>query len=248
MNQSSRNNIVSVIVPAHNEEKTIRLTLDVAGQSDLVNEIIIVSDGSTDKTVEIARSYKNVNVIDCKNNNGKARAMQIGVDASQGDVIVFLDADLKGFRLDHLDSIIRPVKDGEVVMCVASRDKATPEKNYKYRVGYPMIAGERAMRRFVWDQVPKRYKRGYMIETALNCFCRFKGQLRGSVFCSGLGIISKKEKWEEERAKKLWRKMIFHLIIINFVLFINPLNFSRAIIYGKRIKHYKPWIFPELGA
>ena len=250
MNQASKpeNNLVSVIIPAHNEEDNISNTLDVTASADLLDEVIVVSDGSTDKTAEVANKYPHARVIDLKKNLGKGRAMQKGVEAAKGGVIVFLDADLKGFKLSHLDSIIKPVKDREVVMCTACRDKATLEKNFKYRTKWPLIAGERAMRRSVWEQVPKRYKRGYMIETSLNCFCRFKGQQRGSVFCPGLGILSKKEKWEEQRAKKLWRKMVFQIILINAVLFANPFNFSRAIIKGKRTKHYQPWIFPEKGA
>ena len=96
---TTKQDFVTAVIPAHNEEDNIRTTLNIATSSNIIDEVIVVSDGSTDQTVEIANSYSNVKVIHLEENQGKGRAMDIGIENSYGDIILFLDADLKG--LDH---------------------------------------------------------------------------------------------------------------------------------------------------
>jgi polyisoprenyl-phosphate glycosyltransferase len=62
---------VAAIIPAYNEEKTIGDVLSKLVQNKLVNEIIVVSDGSEDKTVEKAGSFPQVRVIDLTGKQGK---------------------------------------------------------------------------------------------------------------------------------------------------------------------------------
>ncbi len=85
---------VSVVVPAYNEEKYLgRCLAALANQTypfDLF-EVIVVDNGSTDKTAEIARRY-GVRVV-FEPRKGVARARQIGFEAAQGDVIASTDAD-----------------------------------------------------------------------------------------------------------------------------------------------------------
>ena len=78
---------LSVIIPAYNEEKTISATLLAVDQylqkQNFESEILLVSDGSTDKTVEMAtdfqKSIKNLRLIDNKENHGKGWAVRRGV-------------------------------------------------------------------------------------------------------------------------------------------------------------------------
>lgn len=85
---------VSVIVPAYNEEANISSCLDAIQKQDYGGdiEVIVVNDGSTDRTAEIASKYP-INLIDLKTNVGKANALNVGIERSKGDILVFSDSD-----------------------------------------------------------------------------------------------------------------------------------------------------------
>ncbi len=94
---------VSVVLPALNEEKGIKAVLDglkgaaknVLEQFDTISdvEIIVVDDGSTDNTAEIAESVDGVKVLRQETNGGYGHAIKTGFEQAQGDWLVFLDAD-----------------------------------------------------------------------------------------------------------------------------------------------------------
>ena len=99
---SSTKSTLTVVIPALNEEGAIAATLTrclEVSESLRVNaglqkvEWIVVSDGSTDKTVEIARSFVAVQVIVLPTNQGYGAAIQTGFEAGTGDLLAFLDAD-----------------------------------------------------------------------------------------------------------------------------------------------------------
>jgi hypothetical protein len=87
---------ISVVIPAFNSEKTILRAIDsVRCQSTPVEEIIVVDDNSTDRTVEIVGSVadKGVRIIRFDENRGPGAARNAGIEAASGDWIAFLDAD-----------------------------------------------------------------------------------------------------------------------------------------------------------
>src|SRR5215469_531013 len=100
---------VAVIVPAFNEEARIGDVLRAVTGSKLATEIIVVDDGSTDRTAETARHYANVKVVRLVTNQGKAAAMAEGVKATEAGILSFVDADLNGLRPEHVDRIILPL-------------------------------------------------------------------------------------------------------------------------------------------
>jgi len=83
----------SLIIPAFNEEEAIGLVIEE--YYPCVDEIIVVDDGSKDKTFEIASNYQDekVHVFTHTQNKGKVGALLTGVRESTGDIIVFTDAD-----------------------------------------------------------------------------------------------------------------------------------------------------------
>jgi glycosyltransferase involved in cell wall biosynthesis len=86
--------LISVIIPAKNAEATLGATLDsVAGQAGVQVETIVVDDGSTDRTREIASSHAVAPRIVVGSGTGAAAARNAGLAASTGQAIVFLDAD-----------------------------------------------------------------------------------------------------------------------------------------------------------
>ena len=95
---------LSIIVPAHNEEENLPSLVDrlraTLRDGSIKGEIVIVDDGSTDKTWTVARDLSTqfgdfVVCVRQRRRAGKATALQTGFDASSGSVIAMIDADLQ---------------------------------------------------------------------------------------------------------------------------------------------------------
>ena len=87
----------TVIIPAWNEEKSVKKTLESILASDYPKfEVIFIDDGSTDKTLEIARQFEGGNIyIFTKKNGGKASALNFGIEKAKGEIIFTMDADTR---------------------------------------------------------------------------------------------------------------------------------------------------------
>jgi len=99
---------VSVIIPAFNEEKTVGEVVKVVKSLNYIYEIIVVDDGSTDNTGEVAKSAGAM-VISHIKNRGKGAAIKTGFNNSKGSVAVFLDADIQNLTAAKVDKIIQPI-------------------------------------------------------------------------------------------------------------------------------------------
>ncbi len=106
---------ISIIIPAYNEEKTISDVLSHLDNSfnstGKIFEIIVVSDGSTDKTVEKVKNSQrgNVKLIIFSKNKGKGMALKSGVKKARGDIIIFHDADLI-LNLETINKSLEEIK------------------------------------------------------------------------------------------------------------------------------------------
>ncbi|MFL6274407.1 MAG: glycosyltransferase, partial [Blastocatellia bacterium] len=97
VNKAAATPHVSVIIACHNEARRIEARLRNLLDSDYPSqrlEIILISDGSTDLTAEVARRFvsERVRVFAYERQRGKATALNIGVELATGEVIVFADA------------------------------------------------------------------------------------------------------------------------------------------------------------
>lgn len=84
---------VSVIVPAFNEADIIGSVLSDIEAQPQVDEIIVIDDGSTDRTVEIVKTHPQVRLIQHPYNIGNGAAIKSGIRAASGDIIVMMDGD-----------------------------------------------------------------------------------------------------------------------------------------------------------
>ena len=198
---------VAAIIPAYNEELTVADVVRVAALSPLVDEVIVVSDGSTDKTVARAEQAGAITLA-FPENQGKGSAMTSGVVATQAPVVLFLDADLRGLTADHIERLLLPVLSGARAMNVGLRDRG-------FLVGLmrhlPLIGGERAMKREVFERVHRRFLGRFMVESVLNYSCRSRGEDYGSVVLPGLSIRRKYQKVGMRRALGEYIKMGFQV-------------------------------------
>ena len=101
--------IISVVIPAYNEQDHIEDVIKSVEKRKEVDEIIVVDDGSSDATAEIARK-RGVKVISSKTNHGKGYAMKLGASASKGDIILFIDADFVNIDPKKIGLLIEPFK------------------------------------------------------------------------------------------------------------------------------------------
>jgi glycosyltransferase involved in cell wall biosynthesis len=114
---------LSFVVPAYNEEKFIEDTLgtidEVVKNKKLLYEIVVVDDGSEDKTLAKATTYArrngHVKVLSYPGNVGKGHAVKTGFMQTNGDVVVFADSDME-IDLRTILSYIDALKHGDIVI------------------------------------------------------------------------------------------------------------------------------------
>jgi len=110
---------ISIIIPAYNEEKTLREVLQKAKEAfeGCDYEILFVDDGSTDSTQNIAQSMQDghMRILTHQVNHGKGRALQSGISGSTGDYIAIQDADLE-YDPQTLRALWDTVRDTETVV------------------------------------------------------------------------------------------------------------------------------------
>ena len=171
---------VVAIVPAYNEGRRILPVLDVLAAAPSVDGIIAVDDGSTDDTFSVANQHSaclvgKLRVIRQEPNQGKGAAMQRGADEADGaDILLFLDADLTGLSIAHVENLLAPVKSGEKVMALGVFRGGNFWTTLA-QILAPNISGQRAIRREVFLSVPCLADARYGVELAITSFVMGEG-------------------------------------------------------------------------
>jgi glycosyltransferase involved in cell wall biosynthesis len=182
---------VAAIVPAFDEEKNVGRVVKTLKASPSVDEVVVVSDGSTDRTAEEAAAA-GARVIRLRENVGKGGAVKMGAAATRAEILFLCDADLIGLEPAHIERLLAPVVAGRLMMCTGLRDRGPLLTRVIAHL--PLLSGERALRRGVIEGVPRRFLQGFRLEMALNWYCRANRQPYGSVPTLGVGQVRKMEK------------------------------------------------------
>lgn len=113
---------VSVLIPALNEEKNISTVINCIKKINIVDEIIVIDNNSSDDTNKIAKSL-GVKTILCKQ-RGKGYAMEHGIKHATHDIIVFVDADISNYSENFIDKLVEPIlkRDCDLVKSNFTRD------------------------------------------------------------------------------------------------------------------------------
>ncbi|NEO77908.1 glycosyltransferase family 2 protein [Moorena sp. SIO4G3] len=113
-------------IPCYNEENSLGITLSVLPRQlrgvDTV-EWLIINDGSTDRTVDVARSYGVDHIVNFKHNQGLAKAFMAGIEAclkADADIIVNTDADNQ-YCADDIPKLIEPIISGRAEIVIGAR-------------------------------------------------------------------------------------------------------------------------------
>ena len=160
---------IDAIIPARNEAPTVGNVVEACLNCSVVREVIVVDDGSTDNTGEIAirAGAKVIRREDYDGRGGsKAHAMATGVAVSDAEALLFVDADLIGLESTHLEQICRPFLEGKAVMSLGFFDYGPVLNPIITRM--PPMTGERVLPRWVFEMVPPWHMDGYTIEVMLD--------------------------------------------------------------------------------
>lgn len=110
---------LSIIIPAYNEERRLPAGIeavdDYLRRRGVAYEIIVVDDGSTDRTADVVASLAaerdHLRIVRLPYNQGKGAAVKAGMLAASGECLVFTDAD-QSTSIDHLRAVLKPILDG----------------------------------------------------------------------------------------------------------------------------------------
>ncbi|HEX2253306.1 MAG TPA: glycosyltransferase family 2 protein [Thermoanaerobaculia bacterium] len=183
---------MAAIVPAYNEQETLADVLTVLKETPLVDEVLVVSDGSTDDTVRISQQLQ-VKTIHLRKNYGKAMAMAIGVAHTEADVLVFVDGDILNLSGYLLGQLVEPVVSDRSDMVIGVRNRGWLINAIHRKTG-PLLSGIRCVRREIFEAVPEAYLQGFTVETALNWAARQLGRRCATVVLCNLRHMVKERK------------------------------------------------------
>ena len=207
---------IDVVIPARDEAPTVAAVVAACRECRFARRVIVVDDGSTDRTAEVAAAAGATVVTregsgpNGQNGGSKALAMEAGVAASDADAVLFCDADCLGLTAAHLDAICAPFVEGRAVLSVGWFDYGPFWNPLVLR--FPPTSGERVMPRWVWDSVPAEKRLGYDIEVMINEVVA-EGRLPATVqIMPGVTHRTKRDKYGRRRgARETWR-MFWHLV------------------------------------
>jgi glycosyltransferase involved in cell wall biosynthesis len=208
---------VIAIIPAYNEEKNIGHVLAVLKHVALIKKIIVVSDGSTDDTVNVAKSY-GVEIVELMENRGKGGALKAGLDNFQADVVLFLDADLLGLTKKHVHNLLEPVIDDEADMTIGIFEKGRIATDLAQKMA-PYLSGQRALKFSLLERISDLDVARFGVELALNRFMESSHIRVKEVLLHDMSHVMKEEKmgvWKGMAARmKMYWEIIKYLTRVN---------------------------------
>jgi len=100
---------ITCIIPAFNEAARIAAVLTAVTDHPMIDQIIVVDDGSWDATSKVVRGIAGVHLITLPQNIGKTAALAVAIGQASGDHLLLVDADLIGLTPSDLTALIEPV-------------------------------------------------------------------------------------------------------------------------------------------
>jgi polyisoprenyl-phosphate glycosyltransferase len=125
---SSQEILVSIVIPTYNEEDALGVVLDdVTRAAETLEggwEILIVNDGSTDRTCAISETYPHVRVVSHRRNQGNGAARTTGIKSARGQYVVMIDADAT-YPADAIPRLVRELETCDMVIGAREREMGT---------------------------------------------------------------------------------------------------------------------------
>ncbi len=131
---------VSCIVPIYNEANRVSSVLNAVVGHEMVGEVIVVNDGSSDNSKEVLEKWQGIRLISYEKNRGKSFAVMTGIKESQNDLVMLIDSDLIGLDRKSISDLIVPVTGGRADMSISLRKNSL--LIFKM-LGIDFVSGER---------------------------------------------------------------------------------------------------------
>lgn len=167
---SKRINAIAVIIPAYNEGNRIKGVLDVLCQIDRLSEIVVVDDGSFDRTMEaviqVQQCDERIRILHHAKNLGKGQSVYDGLINTTAEVVITLDADLVGLKPEHIYQLIDPVVHHHKDMSIGIFRGGKFYTDFSHWVT-PWLSGQRCMWRNKLYGICWKAAEGYGLETAI---------------------------------------------------------------------------------
>lgn len=186
------NKQISVVIAAYNEEPRIAEVLKIVENHPLIDEVIVINDGSKDNTSQVVKKF-NVILIENEKNMGKTLSVKRGIEAAKNDLIMLLDADLVGLDSDAVTKLARPVLDNKVDWTLSLRKNSA---GFMKVTKIDWISGERVIPKellsdpLIWS----RPDVGFGLETLMNISLLGQHKTFRSIYLPDLTITPKSGK------------------------------------------------------
>ena len=166
---------LAVIIPIFNEAGKVGGVLDVLKHVDIVREIIVVDDGSTDESLSelmnAADADARLLLLTHPVNQGKGGAIFSGWQATNAQILLLLDGDLFGMEPQHVLELVRPVLEDRADMTIGQFQKGNWRSDFSHWAT-PWLSGQRCLRAYLLELISWQAAQGYGIETALTVAAR----------------------------------------------------------------------------
>ncbi len=170
--------LITVLIPAYNEERSIQDTIQAVRDTGMVNQIVVINDCSLDNTSRLAKEA-GAEVLDLTKNMGKGGALNSGLKLAKGDIIGLLDGDL-GKTASEVVKLIEPILSNKADLTIGRFPPAKKKggfglvttlarKGIRWYTGLEVsspLSGQRVMRREVIEKVG-HFESGFGVEVGL---------------------------------------------------------------------------------
>lgn len=206
---------ISCIVPVYNEEENIAKVLEPLLEIKWIDEVIVVDDGSSDRTKTVISGFKDkrLQLIPLEINQGKGAALYRGIKKAKNDLLVFLDGDLVGLKEEHLLELISPLvfsKSADLSLGVFAIIKLNKNASTKIaNRAVPWITGQRAIYKKNLPDLEQIRRSRYGVDLLISK--KFKKDQIRIVKLRGLSQTVKEDKQDLFSAMRARVKMYYQI-------------------------------------
>lgn len=217
------NKKISVVIAAYNEEPRISAVLKAVSGHPIIDEVIVVNDGSSDDTSGVVKKF-DVKLIENEKNMGKTLSVKRGIESAKNDIVMLLDADLKGLDEKSIYELAKPVLEGQVDWTLSLRGNSFPHMKI---AKMDWVSGERVVPKAMLNDplIWSKPRIGFGLETLMNKSLLNNKRTFQSVYLPNLKIVNKAQKigWikgiagEFKMVGQILKVMPMHEIIGQFI-------------------------------